>query len=220
MQRLLIVAGLVAAAVMLQGCTDKAQAMWDHGVAVTSSCYTAVDEKLKPTNDKFSADSQAYCDTLTDTAQKAICVLKRTQYQASCGAFYIGKWKLACVTNNSQDVMNATAIEAAVTTYIDATDTEATYGMASGFVTMTESCNTEGLTGMKEAVAASTSRLYDATTKPKAAEAKPPFLATAGIAGFATVMVVGSVAFGVKRFLQNRKSAVAEDLEENFSEVE
>merc|ERR1712196_170641 len=114
--------------------------------------------------------------------------------------------------------MNATAIEAAVTTYIDATDTEATDGMASGFVTMTEECYTKGLNSMKEAV--STNRLYDASMEPKAAEAKPPFLAIAGIAGLAIVMVVGSVTIGVKRFLRNRNSAAAENLEENLGEVE
>jgi len=234
MQRLVIVVGLVAVAVMLQGCGTQlaaAQAAVDHGIAVTTGCNVAVDEKLKPSVDKYNTDSQAYCDTLTDTAKKGVCVSKRSQFQSTCGTLMGTKWKFACVQNNSATIMNATAIEAAVTAYIDASDTEAADGMVSGYVTMTETCNTAAIVAIKAAVAAPTSRLYDATMKPKAAEepkaaeAEPFFFA---MTGFITVMVVGSLAFGVKRFVRNRMSGTgvaeadqeAQALEEHLGEVE
>jgi len=227
MQRLIIVVGLVAAAVMLQGCGElaaRAQAAADQVVAVTSACNIAVDEKLKPSVDKYNTDSQAYCDTVTDATQKAVCTLKRTEFQLACGI--PARWKLACVTTNSAIVMNATAIEAAVTAYIDSSDTEATDGMVSGFVTQTDMCTTNAIQSIKDAVAAHAVRLYDATAKaakPQAAE--PLFFA---MSGFVIVMVVGSVAFGVKRFVVNRISGTgageadqeAQALAEHLGEVE
>jgi len=228
MQRLIIVVGLVAAAVMLQGCGElkaQAQAAADQVVAVTSACNIAVDEKLKPSLDTYNTDSQAYCDTVTDTGQKAVCTLKRTEYQSACGI--PARWKLACVLANSAIVMNATAIEAAVTAYIGTSDTEAADGMVSGFVTQTDLCTTNAITGaIKDAVAAHAVRLYDATAKaakPQAAE--PLFFA---MSGFVIVMVVGSVAFGVKRFVVNRISGTgageadqeAQALAEHLGEVE
>jgi hypothetical protein len=75
-------------------------------------------------------------------------------------------------------------------------------------------CGTDAIQDLKDAVATYTaddrkvrlggSRLYETTAKvakPQAAE--PLFLA---MSGFVIVMVVGSVAFGVKRFVQNRIS--------------
>jgi len=235
MQRLIVVVGLVAAAVMLQGCKEKrgsnkpaqAQAEADRVVAVTSACSIAVDEKLKPSVDKYNKDSQAYCDsimTVIDTTKKAVCTLKRTQFQSTCGI--PRRWKLACVNANSAIVMNATAIEAAVTAYIGSSDTEAADGMVSGFVTQTDMCGTNAIQSIKEAVAAHGMRLYDATAKvanPQAAE--PLFFA---MSGFVIVMVVGSVAFGVKRFVRNRISGTgtavadqeAQALVEHLGEVE
>jgi hypothetical protein len=238
MQRLFIVVGLVAAAVVLQGCNVNKQAEADHKVAVTSGCDTAVDEKLKPSVDKYNTDSQAYCDTLalpTDTTKKAVCTLKRTMFQPLCGI--ATRWKLACVNANSETVMNATAIEVAVTAYIEGSDTEAADGMISGFVTQTDLCSTNAIKSIKDAVAAprvaiqfgttakpqAASRLYDATAKPQAAE--PFFFA---MSGFVIVMVVGSVAFGVKRFVRNRMIGTgvaeadqeAQALVEHLGEVE
>lgn len=234
MQRLIVVVGLVAAAVMLQGCSNK-PAEADRVVAVTSACSTAVDEKLKPSVDKYNKDSQAYCDsimTVIDTTKKSLCTLKLTQFQSLCGIPQ--RWKLACVNANSAIVMNATAIEAAVTAYIGSSDTEAADGMVSGFVTQTDMCGTNAIQSIKEAVAAPQQsikvsngmRLYDATAKvanPQAAE--PLFFA---MSGFVIVMVVGSVAFGVKRFVRNRISGTgtavadqeAQALVDHLGEVE
>jgi hypothetical protein len=114
MQRLIMVLGLVAAAVMLQGC-GTGQAATPYIAAITSACGIAVDEKLKPSADKYNKDSQAYCDGLTtmfDTSlnleaeqllKKSVCTLKRTQLQDNC--FLARKWKNDCVEVNS-DMIN------------------------------------------------------------------------------------------------------------------
>lgn len=220
MQRLIIVVGLVAAAVILQGCGGK-QAAADHVVAIRSACDVAVDEKLKPSVDKYNKDSQAYCDGIVavfnptaTTTKKAVCALKRHTpvFQSMCGL--PRRWKLACVNANSAIVMNATDIEAAVTAYIGSSDSEAADGMVSGFVTQADACTTSAIKSIKDAVAApriqvKQGRLYETTAKaakPQAAE--PLFFA---MSGFVIVMVVGSVAFGVKRFVQNRISATGAD---------
>jgi len=235
MQRLIIAFGLVAAAVMLQGCGNaaQAQAAADRVVAVTSACSAAVDEKLKPSVDKYNKDSQAYCDSIVTTfgvsvnataTKKAVCTVKRTSFQSMCGI--APRWKLACVNANSAIVLNATAIEAAVTAYIGSSDTEAADGMVSGFVTQTDACGTSAIQSIKDTVALHGMRLYETTAKaakPQAAE--PLFFA---MWGFFIVMVVGSVAFGVKRFVRNRISGTgaaeadqeAQALAEHLGEVE
>ena len=94
-------------------------------------------------------------------------------------------------------------------------------------MTQTDLCTTNAITGaIKDAVAAHAVRLYDATAKaakPQAAE--PLFFA---MSGFVIVMVVGSVAFGVKRFVVNHISGTgageadqeAQALAEHLGEVE
>jgi hypothetical protein len=231
MQRLIIVVGLVAAAVMLQGCSTQAQAEADRVVALTSACDTAVDEKLKPSVDKYNKDSQAYCDsimTVIGSAKKSMCTLKRTQFQSMENCDITRSWKLACLNQMNDDAiaMNATAIETAVTAYIESSDTEPANMMVSGFVTQSDLCTSEAIKSIKAAVASAPMRLYDATAKGANPQAAEPLLSA--MTGFVIVMVVGSVAFGVKRFVQNRVSGTgtaeadqeAQALVEDLGEVE
>lgn len=180
-------------AVMLQGCKEHlmaVQAQADHTVAITSACSAAVHAAVNSTEKAFEADVRAYCDSLGgDEAKKDSCVQNALQGNV-CDLSTFATWSAACVQATYATAMNATAIDGNVTAYISSS--------RDGYIEGLSNCFKGKLEELK---AAQTSRLYDVTTTPQAGKNQFLFLA---MTGFIIIMVVGSVAYGVKRFVQNQ----------------
>jgi len=235
MQRFILAIGLIGAALVLQGCGGKTAAAvkatttMDCLAAISTTCDAVVAEASAADVKRLADDGKKVCDgygngtIFANPVKYSACEVKLAQYQVAIGgtswttdanglttAQLMGAWQRKCNSvvidqiaplwkGGCPNGINATTISAAVVDYLLYTSSILQHDIMKQRVTDKLA---ELATYTQQYTAAA--RLYDATVQTPT-HTSAPFVMI-GV-GAATVMVVGSAALGLKKFLQNRQTS-------------